>query len=245
MEEHVGVETGGQPKVPVVARAICKLDDGEQRIFYATRFSLDDLFVLSMRPPPVGTEMKVTLCPLGLRPLPTLAVRVVSTILDPGDAGRCGFGAIITTLDEDSLVAVHDAMLTLGLASTDEGERRPSIERRQDPRVWIDLRACLTVSDVKFEVRVVNLSLSGALVHFDTDAVPPEFRPGMVVDLDFIHEWAPEIVSVSATIVRLVGVGRPTGIGLRFNGMETQVEARLEGIILYVLGDLGTHSHED
>ena len=225
-------------KIPVVAEVVCELEDGERRTWYVTRFSLVDMFVLAMRPPPIGTEMKATLRPLGLPQLPPLTVRVVSALLDPSDAGRCGFGAIITSLDDAEIDALFTALTSLGLATTEESKRRPSIERRQDPRVWIDLGVYVLIPGARFEARVTNLSMSGALISFGTRDVPPDISPGVSVDIDLLDERTHETVSLSANVVRLVGVGRPTGIGVRFTGTDSPMEARLEAIMLHALGAL-------
>ena len=225
-----------RPTVHVVARAACEFGEGQTRTLYATRFSIVDMFILSVRPPPVGTTFKVTLSPQGLPPLPRLEAIVVATRLDPADIRKSGFGALISNIDDESIKALHSALSLLGLRQEVTPDR-PSIERRKDPRIWSDLMASVEIPGAAWNVDVVNLSMSGALLDFGDAGLPVEITPGTAIHLDIIGKDIPELISIRAEVVRVVGVMNPKVAGVKFLEVNEILASRVEGLILHLLSD--------
>lgn len=227
----------GGAKVRVVARACCRFPDGTTRTLYATRFSTGEMFILTVQPIQIGADLIVTLWPRGLPPLPPLEVRVISTCLDPAEAKESGFVAVIKSMDDGARGAIKRALNDLNLID-EVRAARPGIERRASPRVETDVKAFVEAGGARVEVRMVNLSMTGAFLTFDGVELPVGLDVGARVPLDVLDESAPEYVSLVAEVVRRAVLGARTGIGVRFVDVEALVAGRIEGIMLHVLGDL-------
>jgi hypothetical protein len=225
------------PKIQAVAKAICTFPDGTTRKLYATSFSTTDMFILSMQPIPVGTNLSVRLWPKGQPALPPLEVRVISTRLDPTDAANSGFVAYIWAIDDATRAAIARARENLGLFEEGLGTRQ-GIERRASPRVETAIRTFVELGGLRVEVNMSNLSMTGAFLSLST---PPAIglRIGLRMPLDILDESAPEVISVVAEIVRRVETGPNHGLGIRFVDLQKVVAARIEGLMLQVLSGLG------
>ncbi|MDD5309392.1 MAG: PilZ domain-containing protein [Deltaproteobacteria bacterium] len=230
----------GRPAIRVVADAVCDLEDGDKRNLYAARFSLVDIFILAMRIPPIGTVLKVTLHPFGLDPLPPVEALVVSTVFDPSDARMSGFGALIMSMDDETLEAFESALAFLGQDSPAKDRvTGPRFERRRSPRVSADFKAHVVFLGGKLMARVTDLSMTGAMVSLDSRDIPSNLPAGTLVQVCLFNEWTSEIVSVTGKVVRRMETSPPAGLGVRFVGVDDVATAMIEDMILRVLGNAG------
>ncbi|MDJ0766067.1 MAG: PilZ domain-containing protein [Myxococcota bacterium] len=222
------------PMVNVVAKVKCGFQNDGVRDLYATRISLVDMFVLSLRPPPVGTVFSVVLCPLGMQPLPAIQAVVVSAKLDPRDASNCGFEAVFTSLTDVLLEKLHQTLVALEIPCSPPAPL-PSPERRRDPRVHTRIEAHVDISGQHMSARVENLSMSGAFLRLKSKDIQALIQPGMIIDLNLLHESLPEYLSTQAEVVRRVTCEDGLGVGIRFVKMDGISSQRLEGLLLSVL----------
>jgi hypothetical protein len=80
--------------------------------------------------------------------------------------------------------------------------------------------------------RILNLSMSGALLGFDKDQIPPEMTLGVLFRMDAYDVHGDISVAVKGEIIRLIGVGRPTNAGVRFIDLDKDAKDGIERIIL-------------
>lgn len=221
-----------------LTKAICEFPGGETRVLYVTRLALDYAYIRSFQPPALGTAVSVIIQPYGAEVLPPISARVVSTLLDPRDPTGCGFSVVFASMSTKALEALTETLERLGLPSSPPPG--PIGERRVQPRVWMDvaIAARIEVPSGVRTARVANLSLGGALLAFGENEDLTEFAPGTTVPLDIVLEYVPEVLSVQATVVRRTEPGEPYGVGVRFVDLESAARARVEGILLYVLGEI-------
>ncbi|MDD5309021.1 MAG: PilZ domain-containing protein [Deltaproteobacteria bacterium] len=218
----------------IVAQVVCVFADGETRTLYATGFSFVDAFIISVRPPPVGEIVTLTLCPKDLPPIPPIEARVMHARIDPSDVRRSGFGVMFTKVDDRHIEALENAIRALGLPSRTfaEGAR---LERRFHPRVATPYTAILSTPTGPFPMRVENLSISGALLVSDGGDLPPMLDLGALIALDVVKPDAPETISLTAHVARLVFVGETPGLGVEFVEVNETAGKRIEGLILHAL----------
>jgi len=223
----------------VVAKALCKFPDGETRNLAATRFSSTEMFIVCMRPPPIGTKISVVLHPNDLYPLPEVVALVTTTLINPANARTNGFGANITTTDKNVIEAFKTALVSDDSLSGNENvpsedTERPQLERRVDPRVLTDFEILLETAKSSYKTRAVNLSMSGAMLNFGEAGLPEDVIPGSRIQLDVIDKRKPEYFSLKADVVRLINInGALTGIGVKFYDLDPLIASRIEGIILH------------
>jgi PilZ domain len=227
-----------EPRVDVVARAVCGFENGEIRDLFATRFSLVGISILSLRPPSIGSVFSVSLHPFGLHSLPSMKAVVVSTRLDPANANKSGFEALFTSLSDDQIEALFQTASTLGLPCA-LPKARPSVERRRDPRVQTNLDVYVDISGRRLQAAVENMSMSGALLSFSKEDGFFDINIGellgAVVEIEIIGQGIPEFLSVEAEVVRLVDEGKGINVGLRFVNIDESAALRIEGLILHAL----------
>jgi len=224
--------TPRKPRIPVVAKAVCRFADDEIRSLYVTELSLTgmSMFLVAMRLPSVGTIFPLALQPAGADRLPEVDVRVLSTNLDPADATRTGFEVAFTDLDNDDL---FDGLCKI-IASL---ERKRAPERRANPRVWTNYRAGITFLGSKVPARVSNLSMTGACLTFGKSGLPEGIAPMMEILIDVDEPDLSARVVVPAEVVRLTNGGDIAGIGVRFLDMDGTAASGIEGLMLYTLCD--------
>jgi hypothetical protein len=217
----------------IVAQAVCAFTDGETRTLYASSFSFVDAFIISVRPPPVGTVFTLTLCPKGRSSLPPIVARVMHTRIDPSNLCNSGFGVMFTNVEGMMIEALGEALEALGLPSkASADDRRP--ERRRNPRIATPFTAILAAPEGPFQMKVSNLSMSGALLVSDGD-MPPELELGIVTGVDIVKPDAPETISLRAEIARLVFDGETTALGVDFVELDETAGRRIEGLMLNAL----------
>jgi hypothetical protein len=225
------------PRERVLAKAICSLVGGDTRVLYVTKLTSTYAYIRTLRPPPLATTLSMIIQPIGRGPLPPISARVVGTDLDPGHPYGCGFRAAFTSMGVRSREMLCEALVHLGLRQDPVPE--PQDERRVEPRVWTDLQPVArlgTPSGVR-TAQVVNVSLGGALLAFDEAEDLSEILACSVIPVDISVTDVPEVLSLRASVVRRTGPGEPYGIAIRFVDVEPATRARIETILLYLLGE--------
>ena len=213
----------------------------------STELSLTSVFVVAMRPPPVGTAVTIRFYLPGVdEPVPPLEARVTTVVVDPADAEQTGFDATFAVVNETATKTVVQAIQAPGpsrqasVAPPGHGhsfgkESFGAIERRRQPRVWTDLIASFGVGDNTMH-HVRNVSMSGALVELRPDE--PDVAIGTLLVLHILKPDAPEGLTVVAQVARTTAPGEPRGIGVHFLDVDEQTAARLEGLIMHALAVL-------
>jgi hypothetical protein len=229
----MSLEETTRPGVRLLSKAICQFREGDRQTLYATEMSLGGAFILSMQPPHVGTRVDVVLHPSGLGPLGPIGARVVRSQVDPAAASRTGFEVVFAHLD-DTVLASLSALLS-ALGRHDVARRSVVVERRGQPRVPTNVIGSLEIGPETLGVRVVDLSMSGALMSVASDAAPHELPLGTMVTLHLTSPAMPESFSVAAEIVRFTRVAGSAGAAVRFGDMDARTRARVEGIMLSAL----------
>ena len=183
--------------------------------------------------------MVVTFCPTAGEELPPIGARVVSTRLDPTDVAGSGFGVLFTELSDAAASALRHALSSLGL-SREDPEQPQAAERREHPRVLpsLELKARLETGAGPVSATVANLSLSGALLAYDSPDGAEQLAAGTLVSINIVDQHGFEVAALEARVVRLTNPGEPRGVGVVFLDADELTLARIESLILNVLGDI-------
>jgi hypothetical protein len=171
--------------------------------------------------------------------LPPIRARVVSARLDPTDVAGSGFGLLFTELTDDIATALRDALPALRLPGQDAGEPQAA-ERREHPRVLPtrELKAQLRTRDSTITTTVRNLSLSGALVAYDSPNGTEELTVGTLVPMDILDQHGVTLTALDARVVRLTHSEESKGAGVVFVDADEPTLTRIESLILNLLGDI-------
>lgn len=218
-----------------VGRALCQFPGGQRRVLYLTRLGPRSADIQCLTPPPVGAPISLTFELETETSSPPVSARVVSTLLDTETGEPCGFTAVFSAMSSQAFQAVRGAVGQLTTLSSSA----PGPERRRAPRIWVDtpfVASIETPNGVR-GARVVTMSIAGALLGFSESDPLDDLTPGTRITVDIVLESVPEVVTVPATIVRRNAPSEPYGLGIRFVDMDSQTRARIEGVLLYVLGD--------
>jgi len=100
-----------------------------------------------------------------------------------------------------------------------------------------DLRAAMTEPPSPAALRMLNLSMSGALFACETWSALAGVEPGTKVQLTLFAYQAPEAINVRADVVRCVKHGRSGGFAVRFMDLDELTSQRLEGLLVDSLAD--------
>ncbi len=234
MTEPEQLEEGSlHPGMPIIAKAVCEFQKGNTRVLFATRYSLADVSVVAMRPPPIGTTFTLTLWPKGLPALPPLTARVIATRLDPNDAKKSSFEAVFTQLNREKREALMNSLSYLGLLY-DAREKKEHAERRRNPRVWTDMDVSVNILDLTVEANLKNLGLSGALLVFK-QTLPAEIKSGARMEIALTEDDSGDVLNMAAEIVHMHGEDLPR-TGVKFVNLDENTADRIETIILRILG---------
>jgi hypothetical protein len=220
----------------VLGRATCKWDGAESRVLHVTRLALNYAYLLSLSPPPLGATVSIRLELARTDPLPPIEGRVVSTSLDPTRAHNCGFGVVFTSLSSKALAALCTTLDRVGLPSAPPPG--PRGERRTEPRIGVDggVDARLQTPQGPRSARVVNLSLGGALLELHTAEGSWLPRRNAAIHMDITLDRAAEVIPLQAMVVRRTGDSKHPGIAVRFVDVSPATRARVEFVLLHVLG---------
>jgi hypothetical protein len=212
-------------KPPLVARAHCVFADGQTRRLYITRLDERGASIVSLMPPPVGSELELTIFPAGCDETKAISARVISQTIDPTDAALSGFDVVFIDLPPCTRACIERTRQIVG------GPPKRLPERRVQPRIETDLKALLDLGHATITTRMLNISLSGALLAFSAP-IPARLAPGQQVPLTIISTTAPERITLRCEIVRHTGSGEPRGLGVRFFDVQGATLRRIEGLIL-------------
>ena len=226
------------PRVPVIARARCELAGGEIRHLYATEITRRGAKILAMRPPALGEIVHVTLTARRLNALPPIRCRVISARLDPSDPHSSGFEVMFTALDDTTRGRLRTTLRFLGVEPA-ERATIPVTEKRVHPRVLSDLKGAIAAGGSQWSVRVVNLSLGGARLLFAEAGAPPGLSAGSRFEISIVCDEIPEMLTLRAEVAWVGGgLPSPMSAGVRFLDVDATAGARLEGLLLRLVGDL-------
>lgn len=220
-----------------VCRADCILPDGEDLRLLVSELSLGGAFIVSMKPLPLGTRVGLMLLPEGHDPVGPIDARVMGLRLDPANARRSGFELLFPDVDDATFDRL--AMLVARFEAPEPARarltQRNSSEKRQSPRVNVNLSAHVRCDLGAYQAFIRNLSMTGAMFVLDVPdpAAPSPLYNKMLVDLTIISVEPLESIELKAEVVR-VGAGTGAGgIGVRFLDVGELEERRLEGLMIH------------
>ncbi len=228
-----------QPARRPLCHATCTLPSGESLHLIATHVSLGGAFIVSMVPPALGTSLLVSLYAHGGTAVAHLDARVMGVRLDPSDASKSGFEVLFPQLDDD-----QRARLGKLIGEMRHGEPpvmgrvvRARREGREHPRVAVHLLAQVRADEGSYSAAVKNVSISGALLSIDQpdDAPPLQLAVGRRIRLLLISAPDDESIEIDAEVARLTAPPEPTGVGLRFLGLDEARARMLERLIVYTV----------
>jgi hypothetical protein len=215
-----------------LARAIYSRADGERCSLYATQLSLGGAFIVSLQPPAVGEQLDIVFHPSGTAPLAPIRGRVIRSQVDSVSVEKSGFEVVFSAIDDTVLASLSAALSALGQLETASSG---VAERRGQPRVRTDLPASLRLGAASTDVRVVDLSMSGALVALGSSPLAGAPSLAAEVTLHFTNAEPSESFSVSSQVVRYTRFDSGVGLGLVFRDLDARTRARIEGTMLSVL----------
>jgi hypothetical protein len=210
---------------------VCNFPGGDSRRLLVTGLSLGGAFVLSLRPPLFGTSFSMILYP-GPTPLPAIDARVIGLRIDPTNIDRCGFEVVFTQVSDALLsqLATVIEQLDQNIIRPRREQLCPQPDRRQHPRVLTQLEAAIHLPHETTQAKVADLSIAGALLRLEQKATP--FIPGDELQVSIIAPNAPEHLSLTARVVRVVAGDETAEVGVAFTDINEVVQRRLEGLIL-------------
>jgi hypothetical protein len=220
----------------VIGRALCQFPDGEARVLYLTRLGSDSADILCTVPPPLGSPVSVIFELERGDPVLPISARVAGIVPDVATGFPRAFTVVFAKMSSAALRALDGVAADESPPETATVTRKP--EHRRDRRVWVDSRLVASVAS-ETGVRgaqVATLSLSGALLAFSASDDLNDLPAGTVVTLDIVLRSVPEVISVQARVVRRTGPSEPYGLGVRFVDLDRTTQARIEGVLMYVLG---------
>jgi hypothetical protein len=220
----------------VIGRALCQFPDGEARVLYLTRLGSDSADVLCAVPPPLGSPVSVIFELERGDPLLPISARVASIAPDVVTGLPRTFTVVFAKMSSAALRALDCVAAEESPPETVVVARKR--EHRRDPRVWVDSPLVASVASATGVrgAQVATLSLSGALLAFNASDDLNDLPAGTAVTLDIVLRSVPEVISVQARVVRRTGPSEPYGLGVRFVDLDRTIQARIEGVLMYVLG---------
>ena len=221
------------PSSPLVARALCRLSPTDRRNLHATRLGLVGAFILSLRPPDVGSTLTIVFHPRGEdRPLPPMDAMVIGTRLDPGRPTRCGFEVLFPHLDDRMLDRLASVVQALEQQDLPTDRRRAQPERRRHPRIRAELRGRLELPQGPVPFLLVNVSMGGALV-VPQRPLPPNTLPlGGWLTITITSPGSQEPLSLRARVARHTQQDRHIGYGVEFMELDPDRANRLEELLM-------------
>ena len=223
------------PTGPLVAEAICRMSPTDCRRLHATRLGLVGAFVLSLRPPDVGSSLTIVFHPQGAsRPLPPIEALVIGAYLDPARATHCGFEVLFPRLDDallDRLAAVVYSLEQQKLP-TDEGRHRRLSERRRHPRISTELRGVLELPEERVPFLLVNMSVGGALLVPERPLPPPTLPLGSWFTITLTAPGVEQPLSLRARVAHHIQQDGRIWFGVEFMELDPDRANRLEELLM-------------
>ena len=212
---------GAQPGVSHAIPVRCELPDGTARMLVARDVTLVGAWIRSMRPPPAGTVIGLTLAPSGQTPLEALRGVVTSSYFDPSDASKTGFEVLFLDIDDEALEALSQLVWGISDPSPARFERRlaPRVPVAEEVRVTCQGRECAAIMH--------DISMSGAFIE-----IQPQPQPLQVGD-ELSLVLGPEKTKVRCSVARLDAACH--GLGVQFLGLTAEASDHVEMLMLECL----------
>lgn len=232
----------------LIIRATCHFESGHVARLPVADLSEEGAFLCSVRPPAIGARVHVTLQVDADRPVAGLEARVVGVRLDPASAERSGFELRFAEMPErqhQRLRALIERLANRGL--TPPPSERPSVaERRAQPRVDVDFLAEIPLPSGIASFRMLNLSMSGALLVFEEKK--KKLHAAVVrnaeLPIQVISQDVGDPLPLTCIVVRVDASDKDRlTVAVRFNRMDDDQEAMLESLMLYSMIQKGFPSY--
>lgn len=215
--------------------AICIFPDGCTRTLPVTGGTKRGATLNCMQPPAIGTNLTLIFLDSDQSQLlPPVKARVIGARLDPDQPDRCGFEVVFGKMDEEA-----GAALALCLARCSPSQRRHSVqvwhghpEKREYPRVPMQLAALVDLPGGSLQLETKNLSLSGALLAIPERPLIAGLEAGRKVEVRFSMPGVPSGAPIKATVRRVAEGEESTDIGLEFTEVSQEAAGELEVLLL-------------
>ena len=211
--------------------AVCTFHSGAERRLLAEIRSPQEIFVITMEPPALRDIVSITFFGGDKAAGRQVEAVVTDIAYHPSEVRRCGFAAMVTDFDGTWSYAPGDVLRSVDVEKM-EVTAKERQEKRRDPRIRVKVLTAVHLPGRTLSARIINLSMSGALLGFDRDQIPPEVTVGSLFRLDAYDTHGDISVCAKAEVIRLIGVGRPTNAGVRFIDLDEEVKRGIESIML-------------
>lgn len=211
--------------------AVCTFQSGPPRRLPAEVRSPEEIFVVTLQPPSLRDIIRITFVSEDGSVSREVEALVTDISYRPNDVRRCGFAAAVT-IPETLFSFPPPSPLRSVAVSLVQTTKQERIEKRRDPRIRTKVLGAVYLPGKTLTTRILNLSMSGALLGFDRDQIPPEMTLGVLFRMDAYDAHGDISLAVKGEIIRLIGVGRPSNAGVRFIDIDTEVRSGVETIIL-------------
>jgi hypothetical protein len=212
-------------------QTLCTFQSGFERHLLAEIRSPEEIFVITMRPPAIRDVVKIALPTVSPKNPLFVEALVTDVSYHHTEVTKCGFVAMIidpaVTFPYPTSPSLQNVDVSTLVLSREE-----RIEKRRDPRVRTRVIATVRIPGHDLSARILNLSMSGALIGFDRDQFPPEITLGTLLRVDLFDSHGDLFLAAKCETIRLIGVGKPTNAGARFIDVDDEVRGRLEQLIL-------------
>ena len=149
----------------------------------------------------------------------------------PSDVRRCGFTASIVEANSGCSYVPSSILHSVDVTET-EATAAERLEKRLDPRIRVKVPISVTLPGRSLSARLINLSMSGALLDFEGASIPPELAVGSLLRLESHTPYGDISLNAKAEVIRLIGIGSPSKAGVRFIDMHNDVRYAIESTIL-------------
>lgn len=185
----------------------------------------------------MSTAVSLTLRVGTEAPISGMTASVIDVRLDPANAERNGFWIRfdpMLRLQRERLQNLVDYLNDQPRPAQSSGP--PSVpERRQQARVDVDFRAEVTLPVGLKTFKMLNLSMSGALLVLREEQLPPGLHSGARTEVLVYAPSIPEALNLQCEVVRCMSRGGSPEVAVRFRGMDDDQAALLESLMLYAL----------
>jgi hypothetical protein len=210
---------------------LCTFQSGRERQLLAEVRSKEEIFVITMRPPALRDVVKISVSSKTGEKALSVEALVTDVSYHHTEVTRCGFVGMILDPSMAFSYPPSSALQSVEVR-TMALSRQERIEKRRDPRVRTKVIATVRIPGRDISARILNLSMSGALIGFDREQFPPEITLGSLLRVDMYDTHGNVFSTAKCETIRLIGVGKPSNAGARFIDLDDEVKNQLEQIIL-------------
>ena len=212
-------------KTPV----LCRGTDNESRQVILVSCDEQEATFLAMQPPSLGSTVHLKRLSTNNDAAEVTGL-VVENSYNPSDVRRCGFSVLLVGGRFNDSLMPHSAM-----NRADQERAQPStggFERRRHPRIPVQLPGVMKIPGTSIDIVIGNLSMSGALIKKVETPFPDVIEIGTMLHLHILEETRAILLTLRAETARLIGVGSPSSLGLRFIDLTPLESGILEQLIL-------------